>query len=251
MQDNREEFTVNEQMLLYSEVGGFCPVCGDVLYHTKNGKIFKTFEIAHIYPANPRPEEVELLKNEERLSQDVNNLNNVIAVCKKCHGIFDKPRTIEEYREWFKNKKLLIQNATIKNTYYLFNIEDEIRVVLHKLKFSDGDTTKLSYSALKIKEKSNETLPYIIQKKITDDALDYYDFIKNIFIEIDKSISNKFDTMATQVKSFYHKCMQTEQSQEYVYNTIVEWLFEKTDKYSKRACEIVVAFFIQNCEVFS
>src|SRR5690554_5988590 len=129
MQNNRREFSDNEKMILYSEVGGVCPLCGDDLTHSTKGKIYKTFEVAHIYPVNPRPEEASLLINEKRLSEDVNDLKNVISVCKKCHGVFDNPRTIEEYQKWCNIKQRLIQNAEIKNTYYMFNIESEIREV--------------------------------------------------------------------------------------------------------------------------
>ena len=80
MGDNRRIFSDNEKMVLFNEVDGRCPICGKPLTNTKNGQIIKMFEVAHIYPANPRPEEVELLKDEERLSKDVNSLDNVIAV---------------------------------------------------------------------------------------------------------------------------------------------------------------------------
>lgn len=66
----------------YNKVNGRCPICGGVLVYTKKGKINKSFEVAHIYPANPRPEEKKLLSGEERLSEDVNDLKNVIAVCR-------------------------------------------------------------------------------------------------------------------------------------------------------------------------
>ncbi len=67
MGDNRRIFSDNEKMVLFNEVDGRCPICGKPLTNTKNGQIIKMFEVAHIYPANPRPEEVELLKDEERL----------------------------------------------------------------------------------------------------------------------------------------------------------------------------------------
>ena len=105
VEDKRREFSDNEKMLLYNEVNGRCPICGGVLVYTKNGKINKSFEVAHIYPANPRSEEEELLKNEERLSDDVNDLKNVIAVCRICHKKFDTPRTGEEYRTWVRLKR--------------------------------------------------------------------------------------------------------------------------------------------------
>ena len=67
---------------------------------------------------------------------------------------------------------------------------------------------------------------------------------------MDKISPRKFDTLASQVKSFYLKCSQTCSKQDQLFTILVDWLDEKTEHYSKRACEIVIAFFIQDCEVF-
>ena len=241
MGDNRRIFSDNEKMVLFNEVDGRCPICGKPLTNTKNGQIIKMFEVAHIYPANPRPEEVELLKDEERLSKDVNSLANVIAVCRICHKKFDTPRTIEEYRSWVRLKKKLLQDAQLKNTYALFNIEEEIKEILKKL----------SYESLKIEQKANDTLPFAIKRTIKNDVVDYFDYIHKIFIEMDKVTPYKFDTLAAQIKGFYCKTMQINPNQEFVYASLVDWLNEKTGSYSRRACEIVIAYFIQDCEVFS
>lgn len=84
MGDNRRIFSDNEKMVLFNEVDGRCPIYGKPLTNTKNGQIIKMFEVAHIYPANPRPEEVELLKDEERLSKDVNSLARLLWKIAEC-----------------------------------------------------------------------------------------------------------------------------------------------------------------------
>jgi uncharacterized C2H2 Zn-finger protein len=253
MADNRREFSDNEKMLLFNEVGGRCPLCGNVLHYKKKKNIIRAFEVAHIYPANPRPDEFILLKNEERLSSDVNDLKNVMAVCRICHKKFDTPRTVEEYREWIRLKRKLLQDIEIKSTYVIFNIEDEIKVILEKLNDEsiEGKLKQLSYDSLKIDEKANSTLPFAIKRSIKNDVVDYFDFIRQNFIGMNQEQPYKFETVASQIKSFYLKCMQIDQNQEHVYVSLVEWLNEKTDDYSKRACEIIIAFFIQDCEVFS
>lgn len=253
MEDNRREFSDNEKMLLHNEVGGMCPLCGEVLTYKKNNKIHKSFEVAHIYPANPKPNEVLLLENEERLSDDVNDLKNVIAVCRICHKKFDTPRTVEEYRSWVRLKKRLYEGTEIKNTYSLFNVEVEIKVILEKLnsETAEEELIQLSYDSLKIDEKTNETLPFAIKRTVKNDVVDYFDFIQRLFKDMDHINPYKFDTLATQIKCFYLKCMQINPNQEIVYTSLVDWLHQKTDSYSKRACEIVIAYFIQDCEVFS
>jgi hypothetical protein len=191
------------------------------------------------------------LKNEKRLSIDVNSLDNVIPLCLDCHEKFDKPRTIEEYRMLSKMKESLIQKNKIMNTYSLFNIEDEIRMVLHKLNVENGELVKLEFNALKIKQKTNDSFPPLLKKQVINDVTEYFMFIQNIFFEIDKETPDKFNTLAMQIKGFYFKCMQTTRNQEEIYHSIVNWINNKTGKSSLRACEIIVSFFIQDCEVFS
>ena len=241
MGDNPRIFSDNEKMVLFNEVDGRCPICGKPLTNTKNGQIIKMFEVAHIYPANPR------------LSKDVNSLANVIAVCRICHKKFDTPRTIEEYRSWVRLKKKLLQDAQLKNTYALFNIEEEIKEILKNLNDEslEEDLVRLSYESLKIEQKANDTLPFAIKRTIKNDVVDYFDYIHKIFIEMDKVTPYKFDTLAAQIKGFYCKTMQINPNQEFVYASLVDWLNEKTGSYSRRACEIVIAYFIQDCEVFS
>lgn len=253
MQDNRREFSDNETQLLFDEVHGRCPFCGNRLTHQKDGRVYKTFEIAHIYPANPHPEEITLLANEERLNEDVNDLKNVIAVCRICHKKFDSPRTTEEYRSWVRLKRKLLQDTVLKDSYALFNVESEIRTVLEKLNSSslEEEIVPLSLDSLKIEEKAKETLPYAVKRSIKNDVVDYFDYIQRNFIELDKIMPYKFSTMAAQIKSFYGKCMQISNNQEQVFYVLIDWLDEKTEHYSKRACEIVIAFFVQDCEVFS
>nr|WP_302176742.1 ABC-three component system protein [Megamonas funiformis] len=253
LQDNRRLFSDNEKQVLFDEVYGRCPICGKRLTHKKNGRIYRTFEVAHIYPANPKPDEIILLSNEERLSEDVNDLKNVIAVCRICHKKFDTPRTIDEYRKWVRMKKQILQENEIKDNYISFNIEEDIITIIDRLNSVDIEEfgTSLSLNSLKIDEKANDTLPYILKHTIKHNVVDYFNFIKKIFLDIDKNTPYKFNTIAAQIKSFYYKCMQINNNQEAVYYALVNWIDEKTNHYSKMACEILVAFFIQDCEVFS
>lgn len=253
MQDNRRNFSDNEKHELFNEVHGRCPFCGQQLSHKKNGKFYRTFEIAHIYPVNPSEEEEKLLASEERLSEDVNSLNNLIAVCKICHKIFDTPRTVNEYRNWVKTKKKLLEEKNIKDNYYLFNIEDEIADVINTINTLELEESlvPLSFDSLKVDEKTNETLPFILKRSIKNNVVDYFNYIKKQFNDVEKVTPYKFSTIASQIRSFYYKCMQINSNQETVYHSLVDWLDEKTNHHSKTACEVLIAFFIQDCEVFS
>lgn len=248
----RKIYSENEKMILYAEVDGHCPKCGELLHKIKS-RVSKAFEVAHIFPLKPNAKEIELLKSEERLSDDVNDMNNVIALCPNCHSAYDKNKTIEEYRELVKIKKRLIGRTNIRNTYKSFDIENEIKLVLNALASisGDGELCELSLEALKIDEKTDITLPFILKKQIVDDVTTYFMFLKGSFVELDKDRFNKFNTIASQVKTFYNKCLQANSNQQEIYKALVNWLDNKTGYTSERACEIIIAFFVQNCEVFS
>ena len=69
----------------------------------------------------------------------------------------------------------------------------------------------------------------------------------------------KFDTPRTveeyrswvRLKNKLLQDAKLKNNQEFVYASLVDWINEKTGLYSRRACEILIAYFIQDCEVFS
>lgn len=248
----RKIYSDNEKMILYAEVDGHCPKCGETLHKVKS-KVIRAFEVAHIYPLKPTHSEIILLKDEERLSDDPNDMKNVIALCPGCHNTYDTSKTADEYRELVKIKKRLISRTHIRDAYKSFDVENEIELVLDKLSSisGDGDLPELSLIALRIDDKVDVSLSFILKKQIVDDVTSYFLFLKNSFVELDKDSFNKFNTIAAQVKAFYNKCLQTNRNQQDIYKELVEWLNNKTSYVSERACEIIVAFFVQNCEVFS
>lgn len=101
MNNKRKKYSPAEELCLTTQVDGKCPLCGSALFYVKKSNSYKAYELAHIYPLSPTPEEIEELKNEPLLHSDVNHPDNIIPLCLACHGRFDKPRTAKEYREFF------------------------------------------------------------------------------------------------------------------------------------------------------
>lgn len=63
MSNDRKKISPIEQSTLYNQVNGICPLCQKSLSYTKEGKLRKLFEIAHIYPLNPTDDEKVILKD--------------------------------------------------------------------------------------------------------------------------------------------------------------------------------------------
>ncbi|MCA1291905.1 HNH endonuclease [Paenibacillus sp. alder61] len=254
VKDNRKALTDNENLKLFSEVEGYCPLCAKSLLYKKGNKLHRIFEGAHIYPLNPTSEERELLKNEEKLSDDVNAIENYIALCRDCHWKFDKPRTVEEYRRLVAIKKQLIIRDENRSRYFSYQIESEINTILNLLANEDDwefDPDKLSMDALKIEEKVDSTLKKTTKRRIIADVNDYYLYIQEQFSQLDKSNPDTFETIATQIKALYKTLKKSGQNQEDIYQYMSEWLSKKTERSPVEVCKIIISFFVQNCEVFS
>ena len=201
---------------------------------------------------NPKPEEEELLRGEARLSEDVNHENNVIPLCIDCHGKFDKPRTLEEYRDLFAIKKKLIAKSNQEEMWGRYSIEEELIIVIDAL-YNDPDPNieaELEFAPKAVDEKLDSTITRPTQRKIKSQVRDYYLFIKEKFSVLDQSEAELSETISLQVKAYYLKQKRLGLEQQEIYENIVAWINAKTKPKTSDASEIIASFFIQNCEVF-
>lgn len=255
MQENRPPITENQKLLLFAEVDGVCPNCPNVLMYDKNGRKYKEFQIAHIYPLNPKPHEIETLKDEERLSKDPNHLDNLVCLCESCHTKFDKPRTVEEYQKLVLKKKDLIRLNNEKSIWKNTILENEIGQIIHSLASGDIDfevDEMLNYDPLTIDKKTDDSITILTKRKIHRNVQDYYHIIRQKFVDLDNETPLTTETISTQIKSHYLLLSKRNEStnQKEIFDGMVNWLKRQTNQTTHDASEIVVSYFIQNCEVF-
>lgn len=255
MDTNREVFTENDKLILFSEVEGMCPLCPNSLMYEKNSQNWKNFQIAHIYPLNPKKEELELLKNEEKLSSDLNDSKNLICLCVTCHTKFDKPRTLDEYKELVSIKKTLLRQTKNKSLWGDTKIENDIKEIIRILATEEIDLSKediLKYDPKEIDRKVNDTITLLTKRKIHRNIQDYFQIVKSKFIELDKITPLTTETISSQVKThFLLLCKEhKDANQKMIFDALVSWLSKRTKQDNDEASEILISYFIQNCEVF-
>lgn len=249
----RKKLPTALEVSLTTQVGSACPKCWMPLFYEKHGRQYRAYEIAHIYPLNPTKLEVNVLANESRLSQDVNHPNNLIPLCERCHGIFDKPRTVSEYQELYELKQRLIRAAAqieIRAKYPLEEAISKVVVALHSYDAQLNSPANLSYSPISVDHKLGDSISPILRRKIKINVSDYFQFIKKKFLELEEDDPNCSELICSQVKSYYLQQKTLQLPKQEIYSNIVDWFHKKAGSETVEAAEIVASFFVQNCEVF-
>jgi hypothetical protein len=252
MNNSREKYSEQQNILLVSQVNRVCPLCQEPLFYKKSDRSYKNYELAHIYPLNPTLFEQKLLEDEPRLNDDVNHEDNLIPLCKICHGQFDKPRTVEEYRKLFDIKKDLIELTAQENMWKTYTIEEEISKIIEAI-YNDSqleEDTKIDFSPKTIDEKLDKTITRLTKRKIKNNVRDYYFLIRNNFAQLDCAKTDLSETISLQIKTYYLKQKGMGLEQQKIFDNIVRWIHTKTSSKTDDAAEILTSFFIQNCEVF-
>ena len=252
MSNPRKKYSDAQNVALLSQVSRVCPLCAEPLFYKKGGKSFKNYELAHIYPLNPTQEEELLLKHEERLSDDVNDEDNIIPLCEICHGKFDKPRTVEEYQNLLGLKKGLIERSGQEAIWKRYTIEDEIGQIIDAI-YNDPELdneAEIDFTPREVDEKLDSTISRPTKIKIKGNVREYFIFIRRKFTELDSVNPDLSEMISLQIKTYYMKQKKMGIGQQAIFENIVSWIYAKTKPKTNDAAEIMASFFIQNCEVF-
>ena len=234
------------------EVNGTCPLCGKLLLDTKGKRTTKKFEIAHIYPNSPLDSEVKELKGLERLGINCEEFDNKIALCKDCHGYYDDHKTKEEYLNLLKIKKKLMKAFNAKQSASYQDLEEEILLVINALSKLDMSTVqkmRLELKALKIEDKIEDEY-FMLKLKVREYVCTYFNLILDTFKTLEKTNQINFNIIASEVKTTFLKCEQETKDKSEIFKSLVNWISSKTAETSIESCEVIISFFIQNCEVF-
>jgi hypothetical protein len=248
---SRKNISDNWDNVHLLEVNGLCPLCGNYLLKQKDSRMNKNYEIAHIYPNSPNPHQLNELANLERLGNNCEDFENKISLCKICHGNYDSHTTKAEYLNLLNIKKKLLALNNSKVTLSSHDLEPEIENILKDISIiesSELDKLELSYDALRIAEKIPEDSK-ILKNKIETYVCIYYKFIKQQFRYLENSNKLNFNLIATSMKLAFLKCENGKTKSE-IFDSLVDWLMSKTGQYSRETYEVIISFFVQNCEVF-
>ena len=251
----RKSNTKFEDRLFLQEVDFRCPLCGKDLQSRKQRKpAKKLYDIAHIYPNRPTQKQYETLVNLERLGESSEDFENKIALCKDCHSMQDFRTTKQDYLRLVDIKKNLMRKSALEEALKGIDLEKEISEVVQKLMSIKAEelASSLKYSTIPIGKKLSSTKgsEVLLRVKVLNNVLHYYAYIRGLFTDLDGSGQFCFDILAKEVRLGFEKLNLLEKDKLAIFEQMVSWFQKTTNSSSPLACEALVSFFIQNCEVF-
>lgn len=252
MAEKRAKYNKADHVALATQVDGRCPRCRKNLFYVKSGRTQTGYELAHIYPLNPSAEEQALLAGEERLHEDPNHPNNLIPLCTDCHTKFDKPRTVEDYRDLVAIKKRLLLEEEQMSLRASFNIEEDIRAIVEKLSsIAEEDLVglELELNPKNLSSKLEKFSEPLLVTKLHRNVAAYYRYVQEQFLELERQRPNVSSLIFLQVRTFYMKQKTLNISKEEIVRNVVAWIHSKYEQSAIETAEIVASFFVQNCEV--
>lgn len=242
----------NEIRLFLREVGYHCPLCGKELQSRAQQKPgHKQFQIAHIYPNRPTLLQYSVLHGLERLGKTSEDFENKIALCLPCHSKQDFRTTKDDYEALLLIKKKCLEKNALHDAIDELYLENDLNEIVNQIcKTPTSELVVLNMNPVRVADKfEDEDAP--ILSKITGYVIQYYTFVRDLFREKDGKDGFVFNALCLEMKAAFIKMDAISKDKAEIFNQLSSLIKRKTASSNQTACEIVAAFFVQNCEVFN
>lgn len=219
---------------LLSEANHTCPFpgCGRELTILNAGKSTDAFNVALV---------------DKKKAPEVDNL---LALCPRCYAVYsidDNPKITKELKEV---KKLLLAHHKSVELLDELPLEKGIVGVLKKVKnLKEKDLVTASLDPKEIQQKvkpSDDMALYLI---VNNYVTAYYVRLHEIMMNADKRGAIDYDELQDQMRAIYKRLRKAKKTKVEIFNEIVNKI-HKVSLQEEIYCQIVVAYFVQSCEVY-
>lgn len=240
-----------EDISLLAEADYECPICHRPLVEYIKNTPVKKYEVVSIYPEDLSECASEFAHIPK--PKKIHSPGNKIALCRDHAEEYALGPTIEDYTKLRKIKDHITTTYSLRIDINDAALEDEIQSVILGLAGITDDTelVELPLEALRLDQKILPENNLLKNDEMTR-VLRFYNYIDGLFSAMDRDGTGDFDLIASEVEVAYRKLDNGVLSQDEIVKELAEWIKNKSGVGNRnmRACDIVVAYFIQNCEVF-
>lgn len=231
-----------------------CPICGRPLVVLENERYARNFYITKIYRDDLEPMEAMMFDSVSPAPSNLNSIENLIAVCPEHYLDYEKTHDLDMYEKLLTVKKIALEDKKLKQKIDNIDMTESLKNIINRL-FSLSDTAslvELKYSALRIDEKVPRSLA-ITYQSVENRVIKYYHFIDTYLRGIEIKTNGKSTTLSQQIKAISDSYVAAGLEIREILNRITYDLVNKLggDTSITEECAIVVAYFVQHCEVLS
>ncbi len=219
---------------LLNEVSNTCPFpgCGRSLVKSNAGSIATAYEV-NLVDKNKAPE-----------------VDNLLALCPQCSATYLIDDNKKVAKQVLGVKRILIahnQNVALLDD---LNLERGIVGVLVKIKkLNQKDLYQSTLDPKEIVQKVSPEEDFALYMTINNYVNTYFIQIKEIMTNADKRGEIDFDEVQRQIHAMYKRLDKAKKSKVEIFNEISQKI-HKVSLMEDIYCQIVVAYFVQICEVF-
>lgn len=240
-----------DNLRLLHDVDLKCSLCGENLIKNGISNAIAGYDIVHIFPDNLNEKEKAKFAKIKKAPENSDALENKIPLCLNCANFYLNNPTLKDYQRLIQKKKHIINEKQIAKGLNQLTLEVKLTKVIQGLKKVKPNLANsvVDYDAHTVEEKISHD--YALQGAVSYYVSGYYNKIKDQFSNLEGP-GFSFDELATTIKLAYFKFKSEQLDQEEIFNHLANWILEKEQlpqDYSETS-RIIVAFFVQNCEVF-
>lgn len=173
-----------------------------------------------------------------------------LLFCKECGEEFKNidDLTLDELAEFERKKIEFIKRTEIKQKLDSITIQSDLKEVITRLNsvnFSNDSILSLQPLTIENKIPSTEN---VLLFKIRSDVVGYYNIVKQMFQELES-----FTSIAKEINYSFNILNEQGLTHQEIYENLTNHIIRCTGLNSNKrlSCEIIVSFFIQNCEVYN
>ena len=148
-------------------------------------------------------------------------------------------------------KEYYLKRTELQEATFTLGLEQEIADVVEKVcLLREDELAELNYTPVKLAKKFNKN-ELLLKNKVSIYVTNYYPYVRDLFKGMEGTNGFRMDTLNLQIKSCFIKMDGMSHDKSLIFEQMVEWIMAKTLSKSRDACEAVISFFVQNCEVFN
>lgn len=221
----------NVKKLHLVQQSGKCPICNSRMIISAGDNVAENYHIVKINDT------------------DSPTAENTIAICANC--FINYQNGIQPGKnELMKLKAQMKLDNMYSDKIDTLNMDKEIEKVLDALQgVRESELKELNYKPVKVEKKIVDD--FLLRDKIKGYVVRYFNFVGSKLKQLNAENKLKYAIISNDIKGAYLAFaeMQGLETSE-IFDKMVEWLMQKTNCTNKVACEIVIAYYVQNCEVF-